>query len=196
MVHNPSGASSFSSSSLCLTIPILILGIITPRVLCHYFTGMFIPFSSGSTIILQCLLQATNFNNVNVIGKDRPLAELDTKPIQKALTVLNAFQVHLNLHMSQMIPITIFASSVSKFTLSSPTNNSICAVTPVSDGSSPEADKNQPGNQKRTPAFPDDLVKAVATQHKKKVRHNGITDSSARIRPVTDKGMFFLQARL
>ena len=139
-------------------------------------------------------LFATNFNNVNVIGKDRPLAELDIKPIQKALTVLNAFQVHLNLHMSQMIPITVFASSLSKFTLTPSANSSVCAVTPTSENSSLESDKNQPTtNQKRTPASPDDSAKAISTtQRKKKIRRDGITDSSARIRPVTDKGMFFL----
>ena len=135
---------------------------------------------------------ATNFNTINVIGKDCPLAELDIKPIQKAQTVLNAFQVHLNLHMSQMIPITIFASSVSKFTSSSPINNSICAITPISNDSSLESDKSQPSNQKRTLASSDDSVKAVATQRKKNVRRDGITNLLARIRPVTDKGMFFL----
>lgn len=82
---------------------------------------------------------ATNFNNVNVIGKERPLDELDTKPLYKALTVMKAFEDQLNLHMSQMIPITVLASSVSKFTLS-PHNNTtarIAAPAPVSDNSSP-----------------------------------------------------------
>ena len=57
---------------------------------------------------------------------------------------------------------------------------------------SPESDKTQPGNQKRTPASPDDSAKAMATQHKKKVHHDGITDSLAKTHPVTNKGMFFV----
>ena len=61
---------------------------------------------------------ATNFNNVNVISKDRPLTELDVRPLTKAMLVFRAFEDQLTLHMSQMIPITILASNVSKFSLS------------------------------------------------------------------------------
>ena len=137
---------------------------------------------------------ATNFNNVNVIGKERPLAELDIKPLQKALTVLNAFEVQLNLHMSQMIPITVFAASVSKFTLNPHNKTNVClpAPAPVPDISSPESDKTQRNNTKRTPASPDESAKTAAAQRQKKVRRDGITDSAAKTRPVTDKGMFFV----
>ncbi len=137
---------------------------------------------------------ATNFNNVNVISKDRPLTELDVRPLTKAMLVFRAFEDQLTLHMSQMtIPITILASNVSKFSLSPYNNTNVClpAATAVSDNSSPES---RGPAAKRTLSSPDDLAKEVATQRQKKSLRDGIIDSMAKKRPVTDKGMFFALA--
>jgi hypothetical protein len=58
---------------------------------------------------------ATDFGNVNVMTGTRPLTELNTKPLTKALTVLKAFEDQLTLAQSTNTPITILAATVSKF---------------------------------------------------------------------------------
>jgi hypothetical protein len=57
---------------------------------------------------------ATDFGNVNVITGLRPLAELNTKLLVKALTVLKAFKDQLTLAQSTNSPIPILAATVSK----------------------------------------------------------------------------------
>ena len=69
---------------------------------------------------------ATNFNNVNVISKERPITELDKRPLIKAMLVLKTFEDQLALHMSQMIPITIQAANVSKYSLSPYNKTNAC----------------------------------------------------------------------
>ena len=133
---------------------------------------------------------ATNFNNVNVISKERPITELDKRPLLKAMLVLKTFEDQLTLHMSQMIPITIQAANVSKYSLSPYNKTNACppAASAVSDNSSPES-REQSAN-KRTPSSPSDSAKEATTQRKKKSRRDGITDSATKKRPVTDMGMF------
>jgi hypothetical protein len=57
---------------------------------------------------------ATDFGNVNVMTGSRLLAELNTKPLVKALTVLKAFKNQLTLAQSTNSPIPIIAAAVSK----------------------------------------------------------------------------------
>ena len=140
---------------------------------------------------------ATNFNNVNVISKERPISELDVKPLVKAMLVFRTFEEQLMLHMSQMIPITIQAANVSKFSLSPYNKTNACppVAAAVSDNSSPES--HGPSANKRTPSSPTDSATkdATSTQRKKKSRRDGITDSTTKKkRPDTDMGMFFALA--
>jgi hypothetical protein len=74
---------------------------------------------------------ATDFGNVNVMSESRPLTELNTNPLTKALTVLKAFEVQLTLAQSTNSPITILAATVSKFSTRTPGTNPIL-VTPAS----------------------------------------------------------------
>jgi hypothetical protein len=53
----------------------------------------------------------------------RPLTELSTKPLTKALTVLKAFEDQLTLAQSTNTPITILAATVSKFSTRTPSIN-------------------------------------------------------------------------
>jgi hypothetical protein len=78
---------------------------------------------------LECIFNlfakfATNFGNVNVMTRLRPLAELNTKPLVKALTVLKAFEDQLTLAQSTNSPIPILAATISKFSTRSPGTNS------------------------------------------------------------------------
>ncbi len=67
---------------------------------------------------------ATDFGNVNFMTGSRPLAELNTKPLVKALTVLKAFEDQLTLPWSTNSPIPILAATVSKFSTKSLDTNS------------------------------------------------------------------------
>jgi hypothetical protein len=58
---------------------------------------------------------ATDFENAKVMTGSRPLAELNTKLLVKALTVLKAFKDQLTLAQSTNSPIPILAATISKF---------------------------------------------------------------------------------
>ncbi len=66
----------------------------------------------------------TDFGNVNIMTGLHPLAELNTKLLVKALTVLKAFEDQLTLAQSTNSPIPILAATVSKFSTRSPSTNS------------------------------------------------------------------------
>ena len=131
---------------------------------------------------------------INVMTRLHPLAELYTKPLVKALTVLKAFKDRLTLAQSTSSPIPILAATVSKFSTRSPgTNSNVStpAPVPVSASAHPENTLNQCHNAKRDPSTPDESTKAAATQRQKKPRRNGAI-YPAKQRPVTDMGIFFL----
>jgi hypothetical protein len=137
---------------------------------------------------------AMDFGNVNVMSGSRPLTELNTNLLTKALTVLKAFEDQPTLAQSTNSPITILAAIVSKFSTRTPGTNPIW-VTPASVSLSASAlpgnTQNQCRNVKRNPSTPDKGAKAAAVQRQKKPHRNGATDPMKQ-RPITDMGMFFL----
>ncbi len=137
---------------------------------------------------------ATDFGNVNVMSGSRPLTELNTNLLTKALTVLKAFEVQLTLAQSTNSPITILTATVSKFSTRTPGTNPIL-VTPasvsVSASALPENTQNQRHDVKRDPSTPDEGAKVAAVQRQKKPHHNDATDPTKQ-HPVIDMGMFFL----
>ncbi len=111
----------------------------------------------------------------------RPLTELNTKPLTKALTVLKAFKDQLTLAQSTNTPITILATTVSKFSTRTPSINPILftqASVPVSTSAYLDNTQIQRRNVKRNPSTPDEGAKAAAVQHQKKPHRNGATDST------------------
>jgi hypothetical protein len=148
---------------------------------------------------LKCIFHlsakfSTDFCNVNVMTGLRPLAELNTKPLVKALMVLKAFKDQLTLAQSTNSPIPILAATISKFSTRSPgTNSNMSTPAPVLVFASvcSENTLNQRRNAKHDPSTPDKSTKVAATQSQKKPRQNGATDPSKQ-RPVLDTGMFFL----
>jgi hypothetical protein len=128
------------------------------------------------------------------MSRSRPLTELNTNPLTKALTVLKAFEVQLTLPQSTNSPITILATTVSKFSTRTPGTNPIL-VTPasvsVSASALPGNTQNQHRDFKRDPSTPDEGAKAAAVQRQKKPHRNGATDPTKQ-HPVIDMGMFFL----
>jgi hypothetical protein len=137
---------------------------------------------------------ATDFGNVNVMSRFRPLTELNTNPLTKALTVLKAFEVQLTLAQSTNSPITISAATISKFSTRTPGTNPIL-VTPasvsISASALPENTQNQCPDVKRNPSTPDQGAKAATVQRQKKPRRNDATEPTKQ-HPVIDMGMFFL----
>jgi hypothetical protein len=109
---------------------------------------------------------AKDFGNVNVMTGSHPLAELNTKPLVKALSVLKAFEDQLTLVQSTNSPISILAAAVSKFFNRSPgTNSNVGTPTslPVSASALPENTQNQRRDVKRDPSTPDKSTKVAAT---------------------------------
>ncbi len=137
---------------------------------------------------------AMDFGNVNVMTGLRPLAELNTKLLVKALMVLKAFEDQLTLGQSTNSPIPILAATVSKFSNRSlVTNSNVGTPAPVliSASALPENTQNQCCGAKRDPSTPDKSTKVAATQRQKKPHHNGATNPAKQC-PVMDMGMFFL----
>jgi hypothetical protein len=135
---------------------------------------------------------ATDFGNVNTMTRLHPLAELNTKPLVKALTVLKAFKNQLTLAQSTNNPIPILAATVSKFSTRSPGTNSNVgtpAPVPVSASALPENTLKQCHDVKRDPSTPDNSTKAAATQSQKKPHQNGATNPAKQC-PVMDMGMY------
>jgi hypothetical protein len=138
---------------------------------------------------------AMDFGNVNLMTGLCPLAELNTKPLVKVLTVLKAFKDQLTLTTQSMnSPIPILAATISKFSNRSPGTNSNVgtrAPGPVSASALPENIQNQRRNAKPDLSTPDESTKAAATQCQKKPCRNGAIDPTKQ-HPVTDMGIFFL----
>jgi hypothetical protein len=137
---------------------------------------------------------AMDFGNVNAMTGLCPLAELNTKLLVKALTVLKAFKDQLTLAQSTNSPIPILAATVSKFStrsLGTNSNMGTAAPAPVYASALPENTQNQCRNVKRDPSTPDESTKVAAIQRQKKPCRNGATNP-AKQRHVTDMGMFFL----
>ncbi len=140
-----------------------------------------------------------DFGNVNVMTGLCPLAELNTKPLVKVLTILKAFGDQLTLVQSANSPIPILAATISKFSIRSlGTNSNVATPAPIPNSASapPENTQNQCRDAKRVPSIPDERKKAAATQRQKKLRPHGAIDSTnAKQRPVMDTGMFFLTTK-
>ncbi len=107
---------------------------------------------------------------------------------------MKAFEVQLTLAQSTNSPITILATTISKFSTRKPGTNPIL-VTPasifVSASALLENTQNRCRDVKRNPSTPDEGAKVAAVQRQKKPRRNGATDPTKQ-RPVIDMGMFFL----
>ncbi len=118
---------------------------------------------------LKCIFNlftkfAIDFGNINVMTRLRPLAELNTKPLVKALTVLKAFEDKLTLRQSTNSPIPILAATVFKFsTRSLGTNSNVgtLAPAPISASALPDyTHQNQCRNVKCDPSTPDGSTKS------------------------------------
>ena len=72
---------------------------------------------------LECIFNcfadfATDFRNGNIMSESCPIAELNTKALVGALTVMKAFCNQINLHQATMFPIVISQSVVASYNIS------------------------------------------------------------------------------
>jgi hypothetical protein len=65
---------------------------------------------------------AKDFGNVNVISKERPITDLNTRFLTRALRIMRAFIDQINLTQSTNLPITICRDKIYKYELN-PFNN-------------------------------------------------------------------------
>jgi hypothetical protein len=68
-----------------------------------------------------------NFSNVNVVTGGRPISELDTRSLTKALRVMKAFITQVDLAQSRTLPIVVCRSNIHKYEIN-PVNNTKCAL--------------------------------------------------------------------
>ena len=138
-----------------------------------------------------------NFTNINIMTMGRPISELDTTSLTKALRVMKAFITQIDLAQSTNTPVVFGRGSIYKYEVNPVNNMKVCPPAFDYEGSNastaaqntrrteaPKRDSTVPpsdgGNEQRAPA----------NQRLKKPRRSAVADSSKR--NVSDMGMFFL----
>jgi hypothetical protein len=104
--------------------------------------------------IFNCFADfATDFGNGNIMSESRPIAELNTKALVGALTVMREFRSQINLHQATMLPIMISQSVVAAYNIS-PWNNTQTCGRPLGGASASNAKPSpkQRRGDKRNPA--------------------------------------------
>ena len=143
-----------------------------------------------------------NFGNVNVVTRGRPIAELDTRSLTKALRVMKAFITQFDLAQSTNLPIAFCRSTIYKYQVN-PLNNMKCALPGYSFSTNntyadvaPCTNETQisccnEGAKRNSAVTPDQSnAKAHANQCMKKPHRSATTNSAKR--NVMEMGMFFL----
>jgi hypothetical protein len=149
---------------------------------------------------------ATDFGNVNVVSKGRPISDLNIQPIIRAARTMKAFEDNLTLHQSLDTSITILPSSIKVYTQSpwnktttchnlanyaSPRDNKHTGQDNYSRGACSDSASRTNAGDKRNPTTPKGEAKPSQTQHQKKQRHTVANDTPKRQN--MDMEMFWLQ---
>ena len=148
---------------------------------------------------LECVFNcfadfATDFGNENIMSESRPIAELNTKALVGALTVMKAFRYQISLHQATMLPIVISQSVIAAYNVS-PWNNTQSCGRPLGGASASNA-KSTPKQYcgyKRDPATPDTANdnNSSSRQKQKKPTRGVKVNTAAKERK--DVGMFYLR---
>jgi hypothetical protein len=144
---------------------------------------------------------AKDFGNVNIISKEHPIADLNTRFLTRVLRIVRAFIDQINLAQSTNLPITICRDKIYKYKLN-PFNNTKggnkAAMRFMDNTRANNASSNETQQSRCTEVAKCDSAithkgggKAQAAQRSKKARHSGGATDSAK-RNVTDMAMFFL----
>jgi hypothetical protein len=137
-----------------------------------------------------------NFTNINIVSMGRPISELDTSSLTKALKVMKAFITQVELAQSTNTPIVVCRGSIYKYKVHPVNNMKVCPPSYDYEGATC-ANSNQmsrrieaPKRDSTVPPSDGGNKRAPANQHLKKPRRSVVADSSKR--NVSDMGMFFL----
>jgi hypothetical protein len=144
---------------------------------------------------------AKDFGNVNVISKERPITNLDTRFLTRALRIMRAFIDQINLAQSTNLPIIICRDKIYKYKLNPFINTKGGAKAAMQFMDNTRADNASSNETQQTrcaevakrnfAVTPEGGSKAQAAQCSKKAhRSGGATDSAKH--NVTNMGMFFL----
>ncbi len=144
---------------------------------------------------------AKDFGNVNVISKEHPITNLDTRFLTRALRIMRAFIDQIDLAQSTNLPITICRDKIYKYELN-PFNNAKGSAkatmwfmdnTRADNASSNETQQSRCAEVAKcnSTVTHEGGGKALAAQHSKKALRSGGAADSAK-RNVTNMGIFFL----
>jgi hypothetical protein len=125
----------------------------------------------------------------------RPISELDTSFLTKALTVMKAFLTQVDLAQSTNTPVLFGRGSISKYEVNPVNNMTVCPPSFDYEGASRANTQNSRRTEapKREYSVPptDGNERTLADQHLKKPCHSSAAANNTR-RNVTEVGMFFL----
>jgi hypothetical protein len=144
---------------------------------------------------------AKDFGNVNVISKERPITNLNTRFLTRALRIMRAFIDQNNLAQSTNLPITIYRDKIYKYELN-PFNNTKSGAKVVmwfmDNTRANNASSNETQQSRHAEAAKHNSTithegggRAQTAQSSKKAHRSGGAADSAK-RNVTNMGMFFL----
>jgi hypothetical protein len=139
-----------------------------------------------------------NFTNINIVTMGRPISELDTSSLTKALTVMKAFITQVELAQSTNSPIVVCRGSIYKYEVNPVNNMKVCPPAYDYEGAAcantqmpPRCIEAPKRDSTVTPSSDGDNGRAlVANQQRLKKPRRSVADASKR--NVSDMGMFFL----
>ena len=137
-----------------------------------------------------------NFTNINVVTMGRPISELDTSSLTKALRVMKAFLTQVDLAQSTNIPVVFGRGSIYKYEVDPVNNMKVCPPCFDYEGTSRANTQNSrhaeaPKRDSSVPPTDGNNERAPTDQRMKKPRRSSAAADSSK-RNVRDMGMFFL----
>ena len=137
-----------------------------------------------------------NFTNINVVTMGRPISELDTSSLTKALRVMKAFLTQVDLVQSTNTPVVFGRGSIYKYEVNPVNNMKVCPPCFDYEGASHANTQNSrraeaPKRDSAVPPTDAGNERAPADQRMKKPRRSSAAADSSN-RNVRDMGMFFL----
>ena len=136
-----------------------------------------------------------NFTNINIVTMGRPISELDTSSLAKALTVMKAFLTQVDLAQSTNTPFIFGRGSISKYEVNPVNNMTVCPPSFDYEGASRATTQNSRRTEapKRESTVPptNENERTPADQRLKKPRRSSASADNTK-RNVTEMGMFFL----
>jgi len=136
-----------------------------------------------------------NFTNINIVTMGRPISELDTSSLTKALTVMKASLTQVDLAQSTNTPVVFGRGSIYKYGVNPVNTMKVCPPSFDYEGTSCANTQNSCRNEapKRDSTVPptDRNERALTDQRLKKPRcSSAVADNTKR--NVSEMGMFFL----